>query len=201
MKNFENENAETICLELIIAKMKWCILFAYRPPDTNKTMFFNEIYITLNKIYGKYDNILLAGDLNIDELKTGSDSSNHLSDAKDVFNLTNLVKKPTCFKSQDGTLIDLMLTNRPRSFLKSQNFEIGLSDCHKLVISILRASFQKFPRKIITYRDQKRFNQEHFLQDLDSRPLQGELYRNFDEPYKKLSEIFNDILNLIIAPH
>ena len=31
--------------------------------------FFNEIYITLNKILGKYDNILLAGDLKIDELK------------------------------------------------------------------------------------------------------------------------------------
>ena len=94
MKNIETENAETICLELVIAKKKWCILFAYRPPDTNKTMFFNEIYVTLNKILGKYDNILLAGDLNIDELKTGSDSSNHLSDAKDVFNLTNLFKKP-----------------------------------------------------------------------------------------------------------
>ena len=61
-------------------------------------MFFDEIYITLNKTLGKYDNILLAGDLNNNELKTGSDSSNHLSDAKDVFNLTNLIKKPTCFK-------------------------------------------------------------------------------------------------------
>ena len=69
MKNFETENAETICLELIIAKKKCCILFAYRSPDTNKTMFLSEIYITMNKILGKYDNILLAGDLNIDELK------------------------------------------------------------------------------------------------------------------------------------
>ena len=131
------------------------------PPDTNKSTFFNEIYVTLNKILGKYDNILLLGDLNIDELKTGSDSSNHLSDVKDVFNLRNLVKKPTCFKLQDGTLIDLMLANRPRSFLKSQNFEIGLSDCHKLVVSILRASFKTLPRK--TYRDLKHFNQDHFL--------------------------------------
>ena len=91
MKNFETENAKTICLELIIAKKTWCILFAYRPLDANKTMFFNEIYITMNKILGKYGNILLAGDLNIGQLKTGSDSSNHLSDAKYVFNLTNLV--------------------------------------------------------------------------------------------------------------
>ena len=108
-----------------------------------------------------------------------------MSDAKDVFNLTELVKKPTHFKSKDGTLIDLMLTNRPRSFLKSQNFEIGLSDCDKLVVCILRASFKKLPRKIITYRDQKRFNQDHVLRDLDSRLLQEEPYRNCDEPYKK----------------
>ena len=118
---------------------------------------FNEIYITLNKILDEYDNILLTGDLNIEELKPDWDLSNHLPDAKDAFNLTNLVNKPTCFKSQDGTLIDLMLTNRMRSFLKSQNFEIGLSDCHKLVVSILRVAFKKLPRKIITYRNQKRF--------------------------------------------
>ena len=124
MKNFVTENAETIYLEIVIAKKKWCILFAQRPPNTNITTFFNEIHITLNKILGKYDNILLARDLNIDELKTGSDSSNHLSDVKDVFNLTNLVKKPTCFKSQDGTLINLILTNRPRSLkLQAKNLK------------------------------------------------------------------------------
>ena len=87
-----------------------------------------------------------------------------------------------------------MFKNRPRSFLKSQNFEISLSDCHKLIVVILRASFKNFPRKIITYRDQKRFK-DHFLRDLDGRLPQGELYRNCDEPYKKLTEFFNDILN------
>lgn len=30
--------------------------------------FFDEIYITLNKILSKNDNIILAADLNIDEL-------------------------------------------------------------------------------------------------------------------------------------
>ena len=68
-------------------------------------MLFNEIYITLNKILSKYDNILLAEDLNTDQFKTSPDSSNHLSDAKDVFNLKNLVKKPSSNKLQDGTLL------------------------------------------------------------------------------------------------
>ena len=69
MRNVETENAETICLELVIALKKWWVLFAYLPPDTNKAMVFNEICIILNKILGKYENILLAGDLNIDEFK------------------------------------------------------------------------------------------------------------------------------------
>ena len=66
------------------------------------------------------------------------------------YKLRNLVEKTTSFKSQNGTLIDLMLTNR-RSFLKSHNFEIGLSDCHKPAVSILvLAFFRKHPRKIWT---------------------------------------------------
>ena len=32
---------------------------------------------------------------------------------KDIFGLTNLIKEPTCFKSQNTTLLDLILTNGP----------------------------------------------------------------------------------------
>ena len=68
------------CLELTIVKKKWCILFAYHPSNTDKEEFFDEVSANLNKILGKY-NIILAGDLNIDKLRPGSDSSkNHLSD-------------------------------------------------------------------------------------------------------------------------
>ena len=89
----------------------------------------------------------------------------------------------------------MILTNGPRSFMQSQNFDAGFSDCHKLVCSILRASFKKFPPKIIRYRDQKHFDQKNVLYDLDSKLLKGDLYRNCDDPYEKLSEIFVDILN------
>ena len=85
-----------------------------------KKNFFDEISVNLNKILGKYNNIILAGDLNIDELRPCSDSSkSHFSDMKDIFSLENLIEEPTCFKSQNSTLLDLILTNRPRSFMKS----------------------------------------------------------------------------------
>ena len=93
-------------------------------------------------------------------------------------------------------LRNLPVLNWPRSFLRTQNFEIGLSKCDKLV-SILRASFENLLRKIITYRDQKCFNQDHFLRDLGSRLLQKtyRLLKDLQKTFKKLSEIFNDILN------
>ena len=70
MKNIEIENAETICLELVIAKKEVVHPFLITDPQTQIKLFLNEIYISLYKILGKCDNILLAGDLNIDEIIT-----------------------------------------------------------------------------------------------------------------------------------
>ena len=151
--------------------------------------------MTLNKALNKYDNLLLAEDLNINTLRPTSDSSNHLSDLNDTFSLTNLVTDSTCFRLNKGTLIDLMLTNKPKSFYKSHSFVTGLSDCHKLIVSILRTSFQKLPPKFVIYRNQKNFHESNFLRDLDSRLIQGELYKNCEDPYTKLSEIFSEVLN------
>ena len=138
--------------------------FCLPPPNTDKEEFFEEISVNLNKILGKCDNIIVAGDLSIDESRLCSDSSkSYLVDMKDIFSLTNLIKEPTCFKPQNSTLFDFILTNRPRSFIKSQNFERGLNDCHKLVCSILMASFKKLPPKIIKYRDQKHFIKRSFF--------------------------------------
>ena len=42
--------------------------------------------------------------------------------------MVKLVKKPTCFKSETGSLIDIILTNKPRSFHKTQDFVTRTSD-------------------------------------------------------------------------
>ena len=39
----------------------------------------------------------------------------------------------TCFKVQKGTSIDVLLTNRPRSFHNKGIFETGLSGPYKLI--------------------------------------------------------------------
>ena len=128
-------------------------------------------------------------------MRPNSDSSNHLSDQNDTFSLTNLVTDSTCFKSNKGSLINVMLTNKPKSFYKSHSFVTGLSDCHKLIVSILRTSFQKLPPNFVMYRNQKNFHESNFLRDLDSRLIQGELYKIYEDPYTKMSEILFEVLN------
>ena len=114
LPKFETKVSETICVELTISKKKWCILFAYRPPQSNNLKTFSEeINLSLSTIVNEYDNIMLIGDLN---LNTKSKNNGYCSDLCDNFDLTNLIKANTCFKSSNQTSIDVILTNRPRSF-------------------------------------------------------------------------------------
>ena len=114
--HYESQSIKSNCIELINSKRKWCVLFEYCPPNFNKGESFKEISNTLSKPLKCYDNVILADDLNIDLLEPSKDTSNHLSDLLDVFNLKTLVKEATCFMSDKGSLIDIILTNKHRSF-------------------------------------------------------------------------------------
>ena len=46
-------------------------------------------------------------------------TNNYLCDFIDTFSLTNIVNSKTYFKTLNKTLLDLMLTNKPKSFCKT----------------------------------------------------------------------------------
>ena len=84
-------------------------------------MFFNELNLSLNQCVNKYDNIVTS-DLNIDISDKRKDNNYFLSDLCDTFSLQNIITWKTCHKSNAGTSIDIMLTNGPRSFHKTNIF-------------------------------------------------------------------------------
>ena len=50
----------------------------------------------------------------------------------------------TCFKSPDNPkTIDLILTNKKRSFMGSSTVETGLSDFHAMIFTVLKGGFVK----------------------------------------------------------
>ena len=81
-------------------------------------------------------------------------------------NLHSLINTPTCFKSYEGSCIDLILTNKKHSFQKSQSFETGISEYHHMIYTMLKQSFVKLPPKVVTYRSYRNFSLEVFKAEL-----------------------------------
>ena len=91
------------------------------------------------------------------------DTNNYLCNFIDAFSLTNIVNSKTCLTNLNRTLLDIMLTSKPKPFCKTCTIETGLSDCHKMIVTFFRASFKRILSKNIVYRDNKYFSQNEFL--------------------------------------
>ena len=135
------------------------------------------------------------GDLNIDTFDKTKDKSCYLSDLCDTFSLKNIITGKTCFKKTTGTSIDILLTNRPRSFLKTGIFETGLSDHHKLILSFFRSYFSRIPPNTIQYRKYKTFKESSFLHELDQELLKGDMYKNNIDMFSSFTETFRRVLD------
>ena len=75
----------------------------------------------------------------------------------DSYSFQHLVKEPTRYKNPNNPKrIDLMLTNTQGSFQISCVINTGLSDFHKMTVTLLRSYLLKAEPKIIMYRDYKK---------------------------------------------
>ena len=160
LSDFELTNFESIASELTINKNKYFLLSFYRTErDENKLQniikFFQELSLILDKATNKYDDIILMGDINIDLHDKKCVGFKQLNDFMDIFNLTNLIKEKTCFFRDHESSIDVILTNKPRKYFNSKSFELGVSDCHKMVVTNLRAHVSHLSTKTIEYRSMK----------------------------------------------
>ena len=140
----------------------------------------------LDNYIGNYDNVLLLGDFNSEF------SEPCLNDFCDICNLKNLVKRPTCYKNRANLFcIDLFLTNIPRTFQCTTIIETGISDFHKLVITVLKTFYKKQRPKIIYYRNFKNFGNDNFRQDLKKE------YLEFDITNTPLSKLSDTVLSVL----
>ena len=157
---------EILFIEINIYKTKWLIGGTYNPSTDNisKHCLFMGKY--LDHYMQFYDNILLIGDFNAEP------EHKEIVEFCDIYNLVNLVKQPTCFKSvHNPSCIDLILTNRPKMFMHTTVYETGLSDFHKMTLTVLKSYFKKQPPKCILYRDYRNFNPHFFRTELENTIL------------------------------
>ena len=155
------DDIEGIFVELNLRKSKWLIFGSYHPPSQSDNYYFKHVGNALDFYCQNYERFLLIGDFNAEE------SESCLQQFLKEYESSNLVKDKTCYKSvSNPSCIDLFITNYSRCFQNTTTISTGLSDFHKMVVTVLKMSFKKAPPKQLHYRDYKNFNADSFKREL-----------------------------------
>ena len=184
-KHIFPNDVESIFVELNFRKCKWLLCGTYHRPSQSYEYFFNNLDKALDT-YSRYDKVFLVGDFNIEISEQRIESFLYMHE------LCNLVKEKTCFKNmQNPSCIDLLLTNNVYAFQQTAAICTGLSDCHKLVLTVLKTTVTRSQPKEITYRDYKQFDPSKFKKDLKNVLTKENIdsCTKFDEQFLKFLNI------------
>ena len=136
-------NWEGFFPQLRLLKNKWVLCCSYYPHSNFIETHMDSIGKVIDSLSARYENFILIGDFNAEEPDTT------IKDFCVIYSFKNLIKDATCFKHPGKPkCIDLMLTNRNRSFQNSCVTDTGLSDFHKLTVTVLRSYLDKLGLKI-----------------------------------------------------
>ena len=98
--------------------------------------------LLLGNYSSKYVNFIIIGDLNFKPTESAVRASCQ------IYGCKNLVKDNTCFENpKKPSCIDLIITSRPNCFQNSVTLETGLSDFHKMILTIMKAFYIKTKAK------------------------------------------------------
>ena len=124
---------------------------------------------------------MLIGDLSCDLYlpDKGAKEGKTLMDLMDLYGLTNLIKVPTRVVVESSSLIDVLLTNKPRSVLTSGVFDLGLSD-RNLIYTVVRLQCPKFSPRTVVKRYFRHYDPGLFSADIATVPFH--VAHIFDDP-------------------
>ena len=95
-----------------------------------------------------------------------------------------IIKCKTCYKSQEGSFIDFIITSRHSLHQFSRAFETGISYHHLMVYTMLKSTYTKLEPKILRKRFYKDFNKESFLRDLKHVLNNIDNFAGFNDAFK-----------------
>ena len=160
--NIISENFECFFVEINLYKKKWLIVSTYNPCRRIISSHLDTLRKCMDHFLTHYENFVIMGDFNSEP------TDDEMQEFCNLFNSKKLVKEPTCYKNPEKpSCIDLILTNRHKSFQNSAIVEVGLSDFHKMTVAVLKTYFKKNNPTIISYRDYKHFSNFDFRAELD----------------------------------
>ena len=172
-----NSNIEGFFVEINLDnKKRWLLSCSYNPKRSQISSHLSELSKNTDIYLTKYDQLLFIGDFN-----AGIEDAS-MKNFCSSYNLRSMINKPTCFKNPGKpSCIDLILTNCSRSLQNSCAIEAGLSDFHKLVVTVLKTAYKKSKPKINTYRSYISFNNDGFRETLQQIEYNAENWIQISE--------------------
>ena len=128
---------------------------SYNPNKSIISRNLDTLKKSLDLYSAYYENTILLRDFNV------SINDQHMESFCELYMFKSLIKDPTCFKNlEHSSCIDLTLTNSPYSLQNSCVIETGLSDFHKIIVSVIKTTFQKLKLRTVQYRDYTQFSKD-----------------------------------------
>ena len=160
LKSIETREVEAIWLKLTTNSTSTILGTVYRPPSDSN--FYNIFHTVLEKVWSKFRNVLIVGDLNADitPSKNGevvSMQGKRLLGTLQHFNYSVMNDRPTRVTATSSTLIDHIISSKPEMIKETKCLELGISD-HMLVYVSLVTKVKRPPPKIINARTYSKFN-------------------------------------------
>ena len=130
----------------------------YRTPKVPNESFENTLTEICQSLEKESTHWFVMGDTNLD---MNHDKS--LSDSCVVYNLSNLVDGPTCFKGDKPSSIDVLLSTEPMRFKTPLNSTCSLNDFHNLTCVATKLHKPHIAPKTIYYRSYRNFDDDIFF--------------------------------------
>ena len=92
----------------------------YKPRNQNDLVFAEAISAIINEYSAQYEYIVIFDDFNM------SVENSHFQNLMQIYDLSLLIKEPTCFQSHNPTCIDNFLTNQKAMLMLNRLFETGV---------------------------------------------------------------------------
>ena len=163
----------------------------YNPHKTMIKGYLEYISKEIDSHLSKYDNFPPLGDCNSEPTEEA------IKCFFQMHNFKNLPDKPICNKNlTNPSCVKMIITNKLRSFQNSCTFETGLSNFHKVTLTVLKSSFAKQKPRVLNYRNCKFFNNTLFRDQVLNK-LRNSNLQISDKDLKHFKETCLSVVNAI----
>ncbi len=144
---------EALQINCVFNKQRWSLLCAYKKPSVSQSAISEDLDKVIDQSLNICDKYIVLGDLNCDMLKLNNNAVSRLCQD---YNLTNIIKDPTCFKGDPPSLIDVMLVSDCKTCKTGVVIPCSLSDFHHFITGVLDIDLPRTKTRKILYRSYKK---------------------------------------------